>query len=92
MILKSEIKEIGVLDPSTIDNSSLIDLDGNIKSNLHPNKDYITVHYKIWEFIWEKYGGGPIIKRADQNIYSDPVSTENEENEFNDVSQIVCLR
>ena len=91
VILRSEIKEIGVLDPNSIDNSNLIDIDESIKPNLYPEKDYVAIHPEIWAFIWEKYGGGPIIKRIDQDIYSDPLPTEDEENMFNNVRIKNCM-
>jgi len=76
---KSQVKEIGILDPGEIDNMNLIDENGQIKPGLKIESDYKAVEPEIWNFLWSKYDGGPIIKRKTKDIYSEKLTTIDEE-------------
>mmetsp|Transcript_23083 Transcript_23083/g.26463 ORF Transcript_23083/g.26463 Transcript_23083/m.26463 type:complete len:96 (+) Transcript_23083:49-336(+) len=78
---KSKIKGVGILDPGPIDNRSLFDQSGKVKPDLQPS-DYVVLEPAIWKFLWEHYGGGPVVKRDQCDIYSSPVDVSEELREF----------
>ncbi|KAJ6245939.1 ubiquitin carboxyl-terminal hydrolase [Anaeramoeba flamelloides] len=57
--------------PGLIDNSRLvIKKDGKfiLKPNLKENTDFLFVHEKVWEFLIQRYGGGPAICRRVREV------------------------
>lgn len=64
--------------PGEIDNSCLFDKDGNIKSGLESLKQYKSISKDVWDFLYSQYGGGPIIPRKTNDIYSDEPHPEDE--------------
>jgi hypothetical protein len=46
-----------------IDNSNLVDEEGNVKRGFVLNYDYVTVPLPIWNYFFRQYGGGPEIIR-----------------------------
>ena len=82
--LKSSLSEVGILDPGPIDNNDLID-DNKIKPNLVKDKHYKAVQPELWDFLWCKYGGGPILKRVSDNIYSAQLEPDQEQQELSEV-------
>lgn len=42
-----------------INNSSLLDDQGQLKTGLKEREDYFVVTEKIWKFVSKLYGGGP---------------------------------
>lgn len=80
---KSTIKGVGILDPGMIDNRHLFEQDSQLKQGLVPEKDYTFLEQSVWWFLWERYGGEPIIKRRKTgrylSIYSEPIDITPEE-------------
>ncbi|CAI2362662.1 unnamed protein product [Moneuplotes crassus] len=68
---KSDIDRIGILDPGPISNNILFNSSGDLKEDLVIEKDYKMVNERVWKTLFDIYGGGPIIKRAQCNIYSE---------------------
>jgi len=57
--------------PGPIDNSRLLDREtGRPRPGLRPVDDYRGVNSSIWTFWHERYGGGPVVRRKQLNIYS----------------------
>ena len=75
---KSEIEGIGILDPGPITNSALVDEFGNLKEGLQIEKDYRMINERVWKILFDIYGGSPIIKRTDCDIYSDSIQVDEE--------------
>ena len=94
MTQKSRIKGVGILDPGPIDNSDLFDSECKVKSGLTKNLFsagvYNTTSYTVlsedeWNFLWTHYGGGPIIKRTEEDIYSEILDPAQEKEDFDKV-------
>lgn len=77
---KSQIKGVGILDPGPIDNRHLFDSRGRLKQDLLEGQDFTFLEAPVWNFLWERYGGGPIVKRRCYDIYSEAISVLEEEN------------
>lgn len=57
--------------PGPIDNSRLLDRQtGRPRSGLRPVDDYRGVNSSIWNFWHSRYGGGPVVRRKQLDIYS----------------------
>ena len=44
----------------------------------YSTSSYTVVSESEWNFLWTHYGGGPIIKRKDCDIYSEPLDVTDE--------------
>lgn len=75
---KSEIAEVGVLDPGPISNSNLLNKYGELKPRLKIERDYRMVNEKVWRNLFDIYGGGPIFKRREADIYSEAMDADEE--------------
>mmetsp|Transcript_9811 Transcript_9811/g.11308 ORF Transcript_9811/g.11308 Transcript_9811/m.11308 type:complete len:226 (-) Transcript_9811:26-703(-) len=62
---------LGVPPPGEVDNSVLLDKNGNPKKNLKLALHYRGINKKVWDFFISSYGGGPVIVRHSLNIYED---------------------
>lgn len=60
-------EEAGMLHskrPGRIDNSKLMEEDGNrLRADLTEKKEYVIVCEPLWELLYSWYGGGPVISR-----------------------------
>mmetsp|Transcript_92006 Transcript_92006/g.177306 ORF Transcript_92006/g.177306 Transcript_92006/m.177306 type:complete len:514 (+) Transcript_92006:73-1614(+) len=57
--------------PGAIDNSRLVDRQtGRPRDNLKPVDDYRGVNYEVWVFWHSRYGGGPVIRRKQLDLYA----------------------
>ena len=81
VISKSENERIGILPPGPISNESLFERSlmpeqQKLRRNLQLNIDYRKVNKDVWQILHRMYGGGPIIVREDDDIYSQDVSAD----------------
>lgn len=53
------LKSNNVTSMPPINNSSLLDDQGQLKTGLKEREDYFVVTEKIWKFVSKLYGGGP---------------------------------
>ena len=88
---KSPIMNVGLKEPGLLNNYPLFTEKGDIKKGLIEDEDYIAVNEDIWNFIFENYRGGPLIKRENSNIYSQSLDTYEEEQKFNNVCILVSI-
>ncbi|RYG50652.1 hypothetical protein EON67_04875 [archaeon] len=63
----------GTLPPGPIDNARLLSKSGQPLKYLRPIAHFRGVNSRVWTFLHSVYGGGPVLKRADLNIYSTPL-------------------
>jgi len=49
--------------PGTIDNQGLVDEAGEVKRSKMEDDDYVYVPKDVWDYMIERYGGGPAIPR-----------------------------
>lgn len=61
------------MPPGPVDNSVLLDKEGQPKPNLKSSRDYRGVCEEVWGYFMEHYGGGPALKRKRILIYQDVV-------------------
>jgi ubiquitin carboxyl-terminal hydrolase 4/11/15 len=47
-----------------IDNTELLNKDGNLKPGLDPDYDYEVLPYDVWQYFVKTYNGGPVIIRS----------------------------
>jgi Ubiquitin carboxyl-terminal hydrolase/DUSP domain len=59
----------GILPPGPIDNARLLDKSGHPLPNQRAIIHYRGVNYKVWRFLSSIYGGGPLLKRKEINLY-----------------------
>lgn len=58
--------------PGPIDNSRLVDRHtGQSRRGLHPVNDYRGVNGEIWSYWHQRYGGGPVVKRKQLDLYAE---------------------
>lgn len=67
---KSKIKEVGILDPGPITNYMLMDQNNEPKEGLLKSKHYRGVNREVWQQFYNTYGGGPVLRRSELNIYA----------------------
>ena len=63
--------EVGILDPGPITNNLLLDENNKPLNGLSRGKQYRGVNKYVWQQLYNTYGGGPVIKRGEINIYSE---------------------
>jgi hypothetical protein len=63
----------GVLPPGPVDNARLLGKDGKPLPNLRAATHYRGVNANVWNFLHSIYGGGPMLRRKDINVYLEPV-------------------
>jgi hypothetical protein len=61
----------GILPPGPIDNARLLDRSGEPLPNLRPIVHYRGVNVRVWRFLLAIYGGGPVLRRKEINVYLD---------------------
>jgi len=66
-----EFVKRGATLPGPIDNSNLVTSDGRPRPGLKVVEHYRGVNEAVWEFWHERYGGGPVIRRRQLDLYSD---------------------
>eukprot|EP00927_Polykrikos_kofoidii_P073417 TRINITY_DN6945_c0_g3_i1.p1 TRINITY_DN6945_c0_g3~~TRINITY_DN6945_c0_g3_i1.p1 ORF type:complete len:513 (+),score=85.14 TRINITY_DN6945_c0_g3_i1:120-1658(+) len=57
--------------PGPIDNGRLLEGVG-----LEPVHDYRGVNSEIWNFWYQRYGGGPVVRRRQLDLYSEPADED----------------
>ena len=62
----------GVLPPGPVDNTRLLGKNGKPLPNLKAAIHYRGVNERVWAFLHGIYGGGPVLRRREINIYSSP--------------------
>jgi len=72
-ISKQVNDRVGVLPPRPIENSCLLTGSQTTKG-LELNKHYVAVSKDVWTIFHRTYGGGPIIVRETEDIYSADVA------------------
>jgi hypothetical protein len=68
---KSKIKEVGILDPGPITNYMLMDENNQPKEGLQKSKHYRGINREVWQQFYNTYGGGPVLRRPELNIYAE---------------------
>lgn len=63
------------MPPGPIDNSALVS-GAQIARGLELNKQYVAVSKEVWTIFHRTYGGGPIIVRETEDIYSPDLAAE----------------
>jgi len=59
----------GTLPPGPIDNARLLDKAGNPLPNQRAAVHYRGVNVRVWRFLHGVYGGGPVLRRKEINLY-----------------------
>jgi len=59
----SRVSAIDAEEPGTINNSALLDEDGELKKTVYENDDFEVLNEELWNTIVKWYGGGPVIAR-----------------------------
>ena len=67
---RSKNTNVGILDPGPITNNILLDKDNNPLEGLSRGKQYRGVNKYVWQQLYNTYGGGPVLRRNEINIYS----------------------
>jgi hypothetical protein len=79
-VRRSENERVGILPPGPINNDDLLEKDAHgvmrIREGLVVNRDYRGVNKDVWMIFQRMYGGGPMIVRAELDIYSKDMSNE----------------
>lgn len=59
--------------PGRIDNSRLVTREStDVRAALKAVKDYRGVNPAVWNFLQQRYGGGPVLRRRTLDLYSQP--------------------
>jgi hypothetical protein len=75
---KSDIEGVGILDPGPITNCNLYTEFGELKQNLQIERDYRMINENVWKIFYDIYGGGPIMKYVEWDIYSQQLEADEE--------------
>ena len=68
---KSTNNHVGILDPGPITNNLLLDENKIPKENMQRSKHYRGVNKEVWQQLYNTYGGGPVLRRTEVNIYAE---------------------
>lgn len=76
--------------PGLISNHLLLDQDSKPLKGLRKAVDYRGVNRRVWNYFYERYGGGPVIIRHCIDIYSPEIMSYNSKptSEFNTIEEM----
>lgn len=81
---KSTKRDVGILDPGPVTNYLLLDSDNKPLENLLKGKHYRGVNRAVWQQLYNTYGGGPVLRRNELNIYSEEYKEPENYEDFED--------